>query len=329
MDKKNICITGIGGFIGNRLAELFSEKGAIVSGIEIDPEKVKNLQKKGFTVYQGSTNDNQLLGKALEGCDIVLHTAAIVREGGNLEEFRRVNVQASVEIAKIAKTLGVKVMVHFSSVMVYGFTYPPFITENGELRGEDNPYCITKIEGERELSKLIDPNFGIIFIRPGDVYGPNSMPWVMRPLDLMKRGLFALPDGGNGKINLTYIDNLAHGVYLAIQEKAYGEAFNITDGETLTWKEYFTRLADAGGHTHPMVLPAFLLKGLVRALGFGYSLMGEEPPVSEEGVNFLLRQNQVSIEKARTKLGYNPKVPMPDGVRKTMDWVSQNYKTKV
>lgn len=329
MDKKNICITGIGGFIGNRLAELFSEKGAIVSGIEIDPEKVKNLQNKGFTVYQGSTNDNQLLGKALEGCDIVLHTAAIVREGGNLEEFRSVNVQASVEIAKIAKNLGVQVMVHFSSVMVYGFTYPPFITENGELRGEDNPYCITKIEGERELSKLIDPNFGIIFIRPGDVYGPNSMPWVMRPLDLMKRGLFALPDGGNGKINLTYIDNLAHGVYLAIQEKAYGEAFNITDGETLTWKEYFTRLADAGGHTHPMVLPAFLLKGLVRALGFGYSLMGEEPPVSEEGVNFLLRQNQVSIEKARTKLGYNPKVPMPDGVRKTMDWVSQNYKSKI
>ena len=142
------------------------------------------------------------------------------------------------------------------------------LTENGELRGEDNPYCITKIEGERELSKLIDPNFGIIFIRPGDVYGPNSMPWVMRPLDLMKRGFFALPDGGNGKINLTYVDNLAHGVYLAIEEKAYGEAFNITDGETLTWKEYFTRLADAGGHTHPMVLPAFLLKGLVRALGF-------------------------------------------------------------
>jgi nucleoside-diphosphate-sugar epimerase len=78
-----------------------------------------------------------------------------------------------------------------------------------------------------------------------------------------------------------------------------------------------------------MILPAFLLKGLVSAMGFGYSIMGKEPPVSEEGVNFLLRQNQVSIEKARTKLGYNPKVPMPEGVRKTMDWVSQNYKSKV
>jgi GDP-D-mannose dehydratase len=48
MDKKNICITGIGGFIGNRLAELFSEKGAIVSGIEIDPEKVKK-NENGFS----------------------------------------------------------------------------------------------------------------------------------------------------------------------------------------------------------------------------------------------------------------------------------------
>jgi nucleoside-diphosphate-sugar epimerase len=321
-DKK-ICITGIGGFIGNRLAELLVERGAIITGIEIRPDRARELEKKGFHVYIGSTEDSQLLEKSLKGCDFVLHTAALVQEGGKLEEFRKVNVQASVEIAQIAKRLGVRAMVHFSSVMVYGFTYPENITEEGELRGEENPYCITKIEGERELHKIMDSKFGIIYIRPGDVYGPFSMPWVVRPLELMKMGLFSLPDGGNGRINLTYIDNLVYGVCLALEKEAYGEAFNITDGTTLTWKEYFSRLAEAGGFSPPMSLPSFVIKTFVQILGMGYHLLGNVPPVTEEGVRFLLRQHPVSIEKAKTILGYHPIVPMPEGIRKTMDWVSQ------
>jgi nucleoside-diphosphate-sugar epimerase len=326
--NKKICITGIGGFIGSRLAEIFSSKGAIVSGIEANPEKAKLLETKGFLVAVGSTSDSHLLEKCIRGCDFVLHTAAIVQEGGDLEEFRNVNVYASAEVARIAKKEGVRAMVHFSSVMVYGFTYPAYITEDGELRGENNPYCMTKIEGERELLKMMDSSFGVILIRPGDVYGPQSIPWVVRPLELMEMGLFSLPDGGSGTINLTYVDNLVHGVSLSLEKEAYGEAFNLTDGETLTWKEYFSRLAEAGGYSSPMSLPSFLIQILVQAVGVGYQLFGKTPPVSAEGVQFLLRQNPVSIEKAKNVLGYHPIIPMTEGIRTTMDWVKQEYKSK-
>ncbi|MCG6169574.1 NAD-dependent epimerase/dehydratase family protein [Leptospira sanjuanensis] len=319
---KTVCITGIGGFIGKRLAEIAHERGILVRGIELDPVRADELRKQGFTVIVGSTSDSNALAAAVKGSDYVLHTAAIVREGGSLEEFRKVNVYSSVELAKIARKAGAKGMVHYSSVMVYGFTYPPFVTEQGPFRGEGNPYCITKIEGESALLKLNDPpKFGILFIRPGDVYGPGSGPWVVRPIQLMKKKLFSLPNGGKGRINLTYVDNLVEGTLLALEKQAWGEAFNITDGTTMTWREYFDRLAESAGLSKPLSAPAWFLKGLILLMGAACKLIGKEPPATKEGVNFILRENPVSIEKAKSLLGYRPKIETETALKKTSDWV--------
>lgn len=322
---KTVCITGIGGFIGKRLAEIAKEKGIQVRGIELDPKRAEALHKEGFTVIQGSTGDRTALKEAVTGSDYVIHTAAIVREGGSLEEFRKVNVDSSVELAKIAKASGAKGMIHYSSVMVYGFSYPANISEEGPFRGEGNPYCITKIEGEAALLPLNDPSsFGILFIRPGDVYGPGSGPWVVRPIQLMKKKLFSLPNGGKGKINLTYVDNLVEGTLLALEKQAWGEAFNITDGTTLTWKEYFFQLADAAGFSRPLSAPAWFLKIMIFLMGVFYKLLGKEPPATTEGVDFILRENPVSIEKAKSILGYRPRVETRKALQITQTWI-KNY----
>ncbi|PJZ56197.1 NAD-dependent epimerase/dehydratase family protein [Leptospira barantonii] len=319
---KTVCITGIGGFIGKRLAEIAKEKGIHVRGIELDSRRAEELRKQGFDVVVGSTSDRKALEEAVQGSDYVLHTAAIVREGGSLEEFRKVNVHSSLELAEIAKASGAKGMVHYSSVMVYGFSYPPFITEEGPFRGENNPYCITKIEGESALIRLNDPpKFGVLFIRPGDVYGPGSGPWVVRPIQLMKKGLFSLPNGGKGRINLTYVDNLVEGTLLALEKEEWGEAFNITDGTTMTWKEYFYKLADSAGISKPFSAPAWVLKCLIVLMSGAYKLIGKEPPATKEGVNFILREHPVSIEKAKKKLGYQPKITTEEALKKTSDWI--------
>ncbi|MDV6236088.1 NAD-dependent epimerase/dehydratase family protein [Leptospira ellisii] len=325
---KTVCITGIGGFIGRRSAQIAKERGMNVRGIEINPAKAEELQREGFTVIVGNTSDPEILKKAVRGADLILHAAAVVREGGSLEEFRKVNVFASVELAKIAKESGVRGMVHFSSVMVYGFSYPNYVDEKGPYRGEGNPYCITKIEGEAELIRLNDPSrFGILFIRPGDVYGPGSMPWVVRPVQLMKKKLFSLPDGGKGTINLTYVDNLVEGTLLALEKEAWGETFNVTDDRPMTWREYFFRLADAAEVSRPISLPAWLLKTSVVLMEYGFKLFGQEPPATKEGVNFLLRQNPVSVEKAKSMLGYKPVVDAEKALRSTFDWVRIHAKS--
>src|SRR5206468_3894419 len=106
--------------------------------------------------------------------------------------------------------------VHLSSVMVYGFSYLPDVDESGPMRGEGNPYCETKIESERAVLSLDSRDFGVAVIRPGDVYGPGSVPWIARPLAMMQKGRFFLPDGGRGVINPVYVDNLVDGIFLAM-----------------------------------------------------------------------------------------------------------------
>ena len=320
-----ICITGAGGFIGRRLMEILRERGATVSGLEINPESASLLSRENFQIFTGSTSDPEILKKFLMGNDIVIHTAAIVNEDGSFDEFREVNVRSTILIANLAKELGLRGMVHLSSVMVYGFDYIENVDENGELKGEGNPYCTTKIEGERALKEIMTAEFGIIFIRPGDVYGPGSKPWVVRPLQLMKMGLFSLPDGGMGIMNCTYIDNLCEGILLTIVNEAYGETFNITDGECITWKEYFYGLADAGGYRKPIRLPLSLAILLLEVVSFMIKLGGRPSPVSREGIKFVLRKNSVSIHKAKNILNYKPVISMKEGLSITYDWVRKNF----
>lgn len=272
----------------------------------------------------GSVTDPIATHQACRGVDIVLHTAAIAKENGAMADFRAVNVGGTVTLAKAAKANNVKTFVHLSSVMVYGFRYPDQITETGPLRGENNPYCQTKIESEQELWKLNDPpNFGIIIIRPGDVYGPGSLPWVVRPLLLMQQKLFICPDDGRGIMNHVYIDNLIDAIFLAIEQECYGEAFNITDGERTSWKDYFTYLAEIGGFRSPLCLAAHLIKPLIRVRQLGQTIRGQKVDLLPESIDFITRPHAYSIAKAQQQLGYQPKISLSEGMNYTQQWLKQ------
>ncbi len=325
LKSKTICITGIGGFIGRRVAQLARERGMTVRGLDANPERARLAQNEGATVIVGDLLDPVALGEALKGSDIVLHTAAIVREGGKLEEFRRVNVEGSVQVARTAREAGARAMVHLSSVMVYGFRFPPDIAEEGPYRGEGNPYCITKIESESALlEENQDPaKFGVVIIRPGDVYGPGSEPWITRPLELMRKGLFSLVDGGKPVINHTYVDNLAEGIFLALEKEAWGEAFNITDGMATTFKEFYSRLAKMAGLKPPRILPAWLVKLSIRLVNILEALLRRPNIALPGGVEFIRRPHAYSIDKANRVLGYRPDISLDQGMARTEAWLKE------
>ena len=316
LTNKTLLITGIGDFIGLRAAQMAIERGMKVQGLEPSPEKAKKAQELGAVVFVGCTNDEESLEKACEGADIVFHTAAITEAGGELEFFRRVNVDGTINTAKAAKKAGVKTFVHLSSVMVYGFKFPDQITEEGPLRGENNPFCQTKIESENEVLKFNNPtDFGVIIIRAGDIYGPGAPAWVVRPLQLMQKRKFVLIDGGRGICNHVYLDNLIDGVFLAVEKEAYGEAFNITDGCQTTWKKYYTQLAEIGGQPkHIMSMPALLVKTAIRQ-------QGKKADVFPESIDFVTRPHTYSLEKARQVLGYEPRINLDEGMARIAKWL--------
>jgi nucleoside-diphosphate-sugar epimerase len=322
LQDKSLLITGIGGFIGFRTAELAMQRGIKVRGLQHSLQKAQKAQKLGVEVIIGSVTDPAAAQAACQGIDMVLHTAAIAKEGGTLSDFREVNVKGVVTMAQAAKAAGVRTFVHLSSVMVYGFKYPELIAEDGELRGEKNSYCLTKIESEQALLQLHNPpHFNVIIIRAGDVYGPESMHWTVRPLLLMHKRLFILADEGRGAINHLYVDNLIDAIFLTLEKEAYGEVFNITDGQRTSWKTFFIKLADMAKLPAPISLPARLVKELIRLRYFYQIALGKTPDLLPESVDFITRLHPYSIAKARTQLGYEPKIDLEEGMLHIQTWL--------
>ena len=326
MDIKNktILITGTDEFIGSRAAELAISQGMKVKGLQTSQVQDKNLENLGVEIIVGSITDEKIAQKACQGVDIILHTAQLAEEAGDIKSFREINVGGTVNIAKAAKQAGVKTFVHLSTVLVYGFNYSDNIAEIGTLSSDNNPYCQTKIEAETEVLKLnSSPDFGVIIIRAGDVYGPGSIPWIVRPVLMMRQKLFAYANDGKGVMNHLYVDNLIDAIFLAIEKEAYGEIFNITDGEKTSWKEYFIHLAAMEGLPAPMSLPKEEMKLFLKVRNQGQKLFRKKADILPESVDFMSRPYAYSIAKATSLLNYKPKVDLEEGMKRTHQWLQK------
>jgi nucleoside-diphosphate-sugar epimerase len=315
---KTLLITGIGDFIGLRAAEMALARGMKVQGLEPSPEKAEHVEGLGIKVVVGDINDLEALHVACTGADIVFHTSSLAEAAGDLDVFRRVNVEGTVQTAKVARDNGVQTFVHLSTVMVYGFKFPDQITEEGQLRDEKNPFCLSKIESEREIMAFNEPGkFGVIILRPGDIYGPGGHVWVVKPVQLMQAKKFVLINGGKGVCNHVYVDNLIDALFLALEHEAHGEVFNITDGDPTTWKEYYHYLADISGQARPgIAMPAVVAKTALKQ-------MGKNADILPESIDFITRAQTYSIEKAKRLLGYEPRITLAEGMARTREWLEQ------
>jgi len=311
-----IAITGIGGFIGLRMAERARANGWTVRGLDLSPAGAERARAAGAEVVVGSVNDAAAVAAALQGADWVFHTAAIVEEDGPRDLYERVNIEGTRTVCKVAQQLGVRRLVHLSSVMVYGFDYPQDVAEDGPVDGQGNVYNDTKLASERVALSFNDPQrLGVIVIRPGDVYGRGSLPWVTRPVQMLRRGVFMLPGRGSGVINHVHVDNLIDGVMLAVDHDAIGEAFNITDGVATRCDAFFAPHARLAGVRRVPALPTWAVMLLMRLSQPWWRLRGQTPPASPTALRFLLRRHRYSIAKAQARLGYQPRIDLEQGMQ--------------
>src|SRR5206468_6382871 len=117
-----------------------------------------------------------------------------------------------------AAEAGADKVVHLSSVVVYGYESRFAQDEQAHRRAHGIPYIDTKSASDRLACRR-----GAVVIRPGDVYGPRSVPWTLRPLEMARSGQLAAP-GGDGLMLPLYIDDLAEAVLLALEAGEPGEA---------------------------------------------------------------------------------------------------------
>ncbi len=319
-------VTGASGFIGGRLVErLATEESVRVRALVRNTGIAGRLGKLPLEIVKGDLLDPQSLSKAVEGCDLVFHCAALVRETGKKKEFYQINVQGTENILKAALEAGVKKFIHLSSVAVYGLNPPDGADENTAFQPCGNLYCDTKIASEEIVwAYHRDRNLPVVVIRPTNVYGPHSKPWTLRPIKMIKSGKMMLINNGTGLCNYVYIDNLIDAALLATKrDESVGQAYIITDGVALPWKEFFGCYAHMAGKPRMRSVPEQLGKIVALGIEIASKFTGKQPKITRQAVGFLTRKACFSIEKARRELGYRPRFSLKEGMQITEKWLRE------
>lgn len=308
----DVLVTGASGFIGRALVARLEAVGMVVQATDVVAGARPTVR---LDVTDGA-DAHDVLGRARPR--VVVHAAAIVDERARQEVAQRVNVHGTSNVLDAAAAVGVERFVHISSIAALGVDPGPDADEDAPLVFDTGaPYFDTKAAAEALVRDAAARGaLPVVVVRPGDVYGPGSGPWVERPLELMRRGVPVLIGGGAGLIAHTWIDNLVDGLVLACtHEDAVGGVFHITDGvHTTTFGSYLERLAGAAGLTAPTAgVPLGVAVGLGAVFEAAQRLTGRRMPFSRAAARYVCRQATYRIDRARDQLGYRPAVDLDEG----------------
>ena len=318
IEGKRVAVTGAGGFIGLATCARLASEGAEVIGVDIDPGLASRVSESANDFRAADVADPASIREALTEAELVVHTAAFVREWGTMEEFIPVNVRGTVNVLDAAEAVGAERVVHVSSVVVYGYAAGGELDESASRRSVGIPYIDTKSASDRIACRR-----GAVVIRPGDVYGPGSVPWLVRPAELLRSGQMALPGKGDGTMLPVYIDDLVSSIVLGLRRGVPGHAYTVWDGEPVSFHDYFSRLAEIAGGRPPRRLPRAVLAGLASALEGVARLRGRPPDFGRHGITLVDRRGTASNGLARDELGWEPGVGLDEGLRRSGEWLRQ------
>lgn len=316
-----VFITGASGFIGRELYDRYAADGHEVRGVDLVPDTTRDIVE-GDIAVPGPWQEHAA------GCELLIHTAADVsfrRE--RAAKMWRSNVLGTANALAAAERWSVARFVHFSSVTVFGLEFPDGVDERYPVRNTYMPYPDTKIAAEQVvLQAHIDGRAACTIVRPGDVYGPRSREWAIIPADLIRARRFTLPGGGRGIHSPVYIDNLVDGVVLAAASPdAVGQIFTLSDGIGVPYREFFAPYAKLIGR-RLITLPAPVALGSSAVIQRVARLAPGDNEINPGSARYLLRSGTYSNAKARTVLGWEPRIGVPEGLARTVEWLrGQGY----
>lgn len=325
-------VTGATGFIGGHLAQRLVREGYRVRCLVRESSDLSVLEALDVEVARGDLTDAGSLIRAAEDCRFVLHCGALVSDWATIEEIKQVNVAGTRNVLEASAAASVERFVHVSTTDVYGYPGGRGIDEEYVATGFSNWYSETKRAAEAEVRRAERTRgLNVVILRPATVYGPRSEDVIGDIARAIRARQMLLVDGGSAVAGLLYVENLVDGALLALRnDRALGEAFNLTDGTDITWKRFLGDVADGLGYPDPRwSVPYGVAFALAFALEHGYRLLRQtagvktRPLLSRQAVQVLGRDQHFSNHKAREALGWEPRVSYQDGLAATVKWLGE------
>ncbi|NOT13885.1 MAG: SDR family oxidoreductase [Methylococcaceae bacterium] len=311
--SSQILVTGANGFIGQSLCDkLHQQRRLVRAAIRLANSRVKNIE----TVLIDTINAETDWSNTLFGVSVVFHLAARVHVIDNiisdpLEEFRTVNVQGTLNLARQSAKAGVRRFIFVSSIKVNGEKTQP----GTPFTADDSPapvdaYAISKREAEEGLQQIAaETGMEVVIIRPPLIYGPCVKANFMNMMRWLNKGI-PLPLGAiNNKRSLVSLDNLIDLLVTCVDHpNAANQTFLVSDGEDLSITELLNRTATALGKQVLLVpVPQNWLKLVANSLG------------KLDVYLRLCESLQVDITKTTELLGWVPSVSVDEALRKTAE----------
>lgn len=312
-----ILITGANGFIGSSLMRYYQAQGAQVIGVD--------LNAKGDNIFPGDIANPDSISHLLDNCQTIIHTAALVSNAMEDTDMWRVNVLATANLIAAAERHGVKRFVHISSIVAYGNCAQGELDEQQPVHADGGSYVLTKLASEHAvLAAQARGSIEVVIIRPGDVYGPGSRPWIILPLEAIAKKQFMLPAKGQGFFRPIYIDDLVRGIVLAaLSESASGEIINLSCEGYITTREFFSyhyRWLKKSGPLGVSTKTALVAARLATKIA---EFTGGANEASTATVYQLATNSWFNIDKAQKLLGWSPEISLQDGMPRCETWARE------
>ncbi len=330
-----ILVTGAPGWLGSRLVE------ALTRGIEGEPPAFAGCQVRcliapgidatpverlGAVGVRGDLTDPTTLDQPVRGVELVFHLAGLIHPRKRINELFAINAEGTRHLLDAAAAAGVKRFVYVSSNSVGGVN----ISRDRLMTEEDPPrpylaYGRSKLAAEQAIRTTAERGLmQTVIVRPCWFYGPGQPARQTRFFRMITSGSPIIFGDGRNLRSLSYVDNTVHGLILAAQRpQANGQTYWLADERpypTIEIYETVARILDVKPF-RPRFLPDVtsatcrLADRLIQAAG----LYQTELHVAGE----MNQDIACSVEKAKRELGYQPKVSLEDGMRRSIAWCRQ------
>jgi nucleoside-diphosphate-sugar epimerase len=319
-----VFVTGGTGFIDGEVVRQLRARGDDVACLVRAPEKGAKLSDLGCALVAGDLGDEAALRQGMEGCDAVVHVAAMYEVGIPAKRhpaMYEANVKGTERVMRAVLEAKVPKVVHVSTVGAFGNTHRKVVDETYRHPGKEftSYYEETKLESQRIAERYVaEEGLPCVIVQPGGVYGPGDTSQVADLLEQFFAGrlpLLPFPELG---ICMTHVEDIAGGILLALDKGKTGETY-VLSGPVTTMRDAIDVVAGLTGRKAPKrALPTGLMKAMAPLGPLVGKLMGQPPNLHElissaDGVTFW-----ASHEKATRELGYSPR-GMEEGLRQTLE----------
>jgi nucleoside-diphosphate-sugar epimerase len=317
-------VTGGTGFVGLHLVERLLQRGHEVVSLDLNPgPRDDELRERGAVLLVGSVTDAAAVDRAMEGVDVVFHLASSFRDIFAAPSFYYdVDVNGTRTVLDSAQRHQVRRVVHCSTQGVHGIIEKERGDEDSPIAPRDY-YCYSKSEAEKVCQEYIDKGLDVVIVRPTSIYGPGDMFGWLKLHRIVRRGRFMMLGDGQTMNHPLYVENFVDLLERAAEvPAARGRTYIAADAEPVTLNQLVKTL----GETHRVPVRIVHLPGyrVAYAIAGATELVCKpfkiQPPIFRRRLSWFKTNRAFRIDRARQELGYEPRVDLHEGLRRTADW---------